>query len=283
MADTGISLNFIPEEIQPGVMVCPDGDSVARAAARMFVEWAWQSIARQGAFRVALSGGSTPRAMYGYLATETYRKQVDWAKVHLFWGDERCVPPDDPESNYGMARKELLIRVPIPEANVHRMQAEREDLGRAAQEYEELLRRELDRDEHGFPRFDLIFLGMGPDGHTASLFPGARGIRTTSRWVSTPLVPKLGKRRMTLTLPVLNAARRVQFLVVGSEKAAMLRTVLEEKVDPPLPAQLVRPRDGQRLFLVDRAAAALLTRRSSATAAQEQSARGPGKGPREEL
>ncbi len=282
MADTGINLNFTPEEIQPGVMVCPDGDSVARAAARMFVEWAWQAIARQGAFRAALSGGSTPRAMYTHLVSETYRKQVDWAKVHLFWGDERCVPPDDPESNFGMARKELLIRVPIPGANVHRMEAERDDLGRAAQEYEEWLRRELDRDEHGFPRFDLVFLGVGADGHTASLFPGARGIRTTSRWVSTPLVPKLGKRRMTLTLPVLNAARRVLFLVVGAEKSVMLRTVLEEKVDPPLPSQLVQPKDGQRWFLVDRAAAALLARRPGATAAQEQGAWGPGKGTREE-
>jgi 6-phosphogluconolactonase len=262
MADTGINLNFSPEEIQPGVMVCPDGDGVARAGARMFVEWAWQAIARYSAFRVALSGGSTPQNLYRHLASETYRKQVDWAKVHLFWGDERCVPPDDPESNYGMARRELLLRVPIPGANVHRMEAERADLGRAAQEYEELLRAEVERDEHGFPRFDLIFLGLGTDGHTASLFPGARGIRTTSRWVSTPLVPKLGKRRMTLTLPVLNAARRVLFLVVGAEKAAILRTVLEENVDPPLPAQLVRPRDGQKLLLVDRAAAALLARQS---------------------
>lgn len=282
MADTGINLNFTPEEVQPGVMVCPDGDSVARAAARMFVEWAWQAIARQGAFRVALSGGSTPQAMYGHLANETYRKQVDWAKVHLFWGDERCVPPDDPENNFGMARKGLLIRVPVPGVNVHRMEAERDDLGRAAQDYEELLRRELDRDEHGFPRFDLVFLGMGADGHTASLFPGARGIRTTSRWVSTPLVSKLGKRRMTLTLPVLNAARRVLFLVVGSEKAAMLRTVLEEKLDPPLPSQLVQPTDGQRWFVVDRAAAALLTRRPGFSAAQEQGARGREKGTREE-
>jgi 6-phosphogluconolactonase len=280
MADTGINLSFTPEEIQPGVMVCPDGDSVARAAARMFVEWAWQAIARQGAFRVALSGGSTPKVMYGHLASETYRKQVDWGKVHLFWGDERCVPPDDPESNYGMARKELLIRVAVPSANVHRMEAEREDLGRAAQDYEELLRKELDHDEHGLPRFDLILLGMGADGHTASLFPGARGIRTTSRWVSTPLSPKPGKRRMTLTLPVLNVAQRVLFLVVGPEKAAMLRTVLEEKVQPPLPSQLVEPVDGQKVFLVDRAAAALLTVRPNA--APEQDARGPGKGTREE-
>ncbi len=282
MADTGINLNFTPEEIQPGVMVCPDGDSVARAAARMFVEWAWQAIARQGVFRVALSGGSTPRTMYGYLASEIYRKQVDWAKVQMFWGDERCVPPDNPESNFGTARRDLLVRVPIPGANVHRMEAERADLGRAAQDYEELLRRELDRDEHGFPRFDLIFLGMGSDGHTASLFPGARGIRTTSRWVSTPLVLKLGERRMTLTLPVLNAAERVLFLVGGSDKAEILRAVLEGKVDPPLPAQLVQPTDGQKLFLVDRAAAALLTPRPNAAPAQEQGARGPGKNSREE-
>jgi 6-phosphogluconolactonase len=279
MADAGINLNFGMEEVQPGVMVCPDADCLGRAGARMFVEWAWQAIASYGAFRVALSGGSTPQNLYRHLASETYRKQVDWAKVHLYWGDERCVPPDDPESNYGMARRELLVRVPIPGANVHRMEAERVDLGRAAQEYEELLRAGLVRDEYGFPRFDLIFLGLGTDGHTASLFPGVRGIRTTSRWVSTPLAPKLGKRRMTLTLPVLNASRRVLFLVVGSEKAGILRTVLEENVNPPLPAQLVQPRDGQRLFLVDHAAAALLARRPGDASAPGSA---PPEGAREE-
>jgi 6-phosphogluconolactonase len=225
----------------------------------LFVDYAWQSIARFGEFMVGLSGGNTPRMLFQFLASEEFRGQVDWAKVHVFWSDERAVPPESPESNYGMARRELLLRVPIPQTNVHRMEAEKPNIGRAAHDYEEVLRNHLELDDRGFPRFHLIFLGMGTDGHTASLFPGTRVTRQTSRWVSTPTVAKLNARRMTLTLPVLDAALRVVFLVVGSEKAEILRAVLEEKADPPYPTQLVQPRDnGLKLFLVDRAAAAHL-------------------------
>jgi 6-phosphogluconolactonase len=184
---------------------------------------------------------------------------VDWAKVHVFWTDERAVPPDHPDSNYGMARRALLLRVPIPPGNVHRMEAEKTNLGRAAHDYEEVLRKYLELDDRGFPRFHLILLGMGADGHTASIFPGTRVTRQTSRWVTTPMVVKLNARRMTLTMPVLDAALRVVFLVVGREKAETLRAVLEGKADPPYPAQQVQPRDnGVKLFLVDEAAAALL-------------------------
>lgn len=281
MDDTGTLRSFLPREIRPGVMVCRDAKEVARCAARWFVEWAWQAIARNGSFHAALSGGSTPGELFRQLASAEYRPQVDWAKVKLYWSDERCVPPEHPDSNYGMARTELLIRAPIPPANVFRMEAERSDLGRAAQEYEEVLRRELGRGPSGLPQFDLIFLGMGVDGHTASLFPGMRGLQGTSRWVSTPPVAKLGARRMTLTLPVLNAARRVVFLVTGAEKAAILRTVLGEKVDPPLPAQLVAP-EGERIFLVDEAAAALLPQPAGAAGGSAPDAdsgrRGSGSG-----
>jgi 6-phosphogluconolactonase len=260
MADTGGIRKGVPLEVLPGVFVYPDPAEVARGAARQFVDYAWQSIAKEGQFMVALSGGNTPRTMFELLASDEFRGQVDWAKVHFFWSDERAVPPTDPESNYGMARRELLIRVPIPEGNVHRMEAEKPNIGRAAHEYEEVLRKFLDLDDRGFPRFHLIYLGMGKDGHTASLFPGARVARQTSRWVSTPMVAKLNMRRMTLTFPVLDAALRVVFLVVGSDKANILRAVLEGKADPPFPAQLVQPRNpGQKLFLVDKAAAALLT------------------------
>ncbi|HYL09292.1 MAG TPA: 6-phosphogluconolactonase [Candidatus Acidoferrales bacterium] len=258
MDDAGTTRNLLPREIRPGVFVCMDAESVARAASRYFVEWAWQAIAQHGVFRVALSGGSTPRAFYRCLASDEYRLQVDWAKVHLYWGDERAVPPTDPESNYGMARAELLIRVPIPPGNIHRMEAERPELGRAAEAYEDLLRSEFEKDDRGFPRFDLILLGVGNDGHTASIFPGAKGLRGTSRWVSTPWMPHLAKRRMTLTLPVLNAAHRVLFLAAGPEKAEILRDVVERPLDPPLPVQLVVVPQGQRMFLVDEAAAALL-------------------------
>jgi len=260
MADTGGTHKGVPSEILPGVHVYADPAEVARGAARHFVEYAWQAIAKDGQFMVALSGGDTPRAMFELLASDEFRGQVDWAKVHVFWSDERAVPPTDPESNYGMARREFLIRVPIPQANVHRMEAEKPNIGRAAHEYEEVLRKYLDLDDRGFPRFHLIYLGLGKDGHTASLFPGARVPRQTSRWVSTPLVTKMNMRRMTLTLPVLDAALRVIFLVVGPEKAQILHAVLEEKADPPYPAQLVQPRNpGQKLFLVDKAASAMLT------------------------
>jgi 6-phosphogluconolactonase len=245
-------------EIMPGVVVCKDAESVAVAAARKFVEWAWQAIGQDGRFNVALSGGHTPEALFRILASQEFRAQVDWGRVELFWGDERAVPPESKESNYGVARRELLIRVPIPGGNVHRMEAEKPNIGRAAQDYEDLLREKLPLDSRGFPRFDLIFLGLGPEGHTASLFPGVRATRETSRWVSTPLVPKLGAKRMTLTLPVLNAGHRVMFLVAGAEKAEILYTVLAGTTEPPLPAQLVRVPDGQRIFLCDEAAAKLV-------------------------
>ena len=254
----GATVGPVTREIMPGVVVCKDAESVALAAARYFVQWAWQAIGQDGKFNVALSGGHTPETLFRLLASQEFRAQVDWGRVELFWGDERAVPPESKESNYGVARRELLIRVPIPGANVHRMEAEKPNIGRAAQDYEDLLREKLPLDSRGFPRFDLIFLGLGPEGHTASLFPGVRGMRETSRWVSTPLVPKLGAKRMTLTLPVLNAGRGVMFLVAGAEKAEILYTVLAGTSEHPLPAQLVRVPDGQRMFLCDEAAAKLV-------------------------
>ena len=256
MDRAGANHNMLPREILPGVYVCADAAELARAAARRFVDWAWQSIAKDGNFNVALCGGSTSGDLYRLLATPEFRAQVDWPRVRLFWGDERAVPVESPESSYGMARRELLLRVPIPLSNVHRMEAEEPNIGRAAHNYEATLREFLPLDDRGFPRFHLIFLDLAPDGSTASLFPGSRLLRATSRWVSTPLVPKLGTRRMTLTLPVLEAARRVAFLVTGAEKAPILYEILCEHRDPPLPAQMVKPREGERLFLADEAAAA---------------------------
>jgi len=285
MADTGEIPKGVPAEILPGVQVFADPEEVARASARLFVDYAWQSIAKHGQFMVALSGGNTPKRMFQLLASDQFKGQVDWAKVQVFWSDERAVPPTSSESNYGMARRELLIRVPIPEGNVHRMEAEKPSIGRGAHEYEEVLRKYLDLDDRGFPRFHLIFLGMGQDGHTASLFPAGRITRQTSRWVSTPMVTKLNMRRMTLTLPVLDAAMRVVFLVVGPEKAEILREVLQGKADPPYPAQLVQPRHhGIKIFLVDRAAAALLapdeTARGSHSGRHSGAARGGSSGRR---
>jgi 6-phosphogluconolactonase len=248
----------MPREIIPGVLLCPDVEAVARQAARFFVEWAWQAIAKDSRFCVALSGGKTPETFYKILATQDFRTQVDWPRVHIFWSDERPVPPESSESNYGLARRELLVRVPIPGANVHRMEAERPNIGKSAQDYEDLLRQYLPTDARGFPRFHLILLGLGTDGHTASLFPGQRGMRDTSRWVSTPMVPKIGSRRMTLTLPVLNAAHRAAFLVTGGEKAEVLYALLAGMANPPLPAQLVTVPEGTRTILCDEAAARLV-------------------------
>jgi 6-phosphogluconolactonase len=258
MGESGVNPNWLPREIMPGVLVCADPAEVAHAAARRFVDCAWQAIAQEGRFDVALSGGSTPKALYKLLASSEFRAQVDWPRVHLYWGDERAVPPEDPESNYGMARRELILRVPIPLANVYRMQAEDAHIGRAAHDYEALLRRELRLDERGFPVFHLVLLGMGVEGHTASLFPGSPLLRQTSRWVSTPMVTQLGKRRMTLTLPTLEAAQHILFMVTGTEKASILRKVLLGDTQPPLPAQMVKPVNGERTFLVDQAAAALI-------------------------
>jgi len=259
MADAGENPNGVTREILPGVHVYSNPTEVARAAARLFVDYAWQSIAKHGQFMVALSGGNTPRLLFEILSSAEFRGQVDWAKVHVFWSDERAVQPESAESNFGMARRELLLRVPIPLANVHRMEAEKASIGRAANEYEEVLRKHLQLDDRGFPQFHLIFLGMGADGHTASLFPGTRVTRQTSRWVSTPMVAKLNARRMTLTLPVLEAAMRVVFLVAGPEKAGILHAVLQTKPEPPYPTQMVQMRDnGLKLFLIDEAAAAML-------------------------
>ncbi len=265
MDDTGITrrpkTGPLGRVTPPALRILPTPADVARAGARLFVELAWQAIARNAAFSVALAGGDTPRAMYRLLASDEFRTQVDWKRVQVFWSDERCVPPEHADSNYGTARRELLIHLAIPIDQIHRMEAERPNLGRAAQEYEEVLRRNLPLNALGFPRFDLILLGLGPDGHTASLFPGARRLAETSRWVTTPLVPQLKARRMTLTLPVLNAAEYVLFSVCGSEKAAALREVFEGSSDPPLPAQMVTAPEGFRAFLVDEPAGALLSDR----------------------
>jgi 6-phosphogluconolactonase len=271
MSDTTPNRSLLPREILSGVFVCSDAAEVARAAARRFVDWAWQAIARDGSFRVALSGGSTPREMYRLLATQEFRTQIDWPRVHLYWCDERTVAPDHPDSHYGMARRELLIRIPIPAENVHRMEAELTPVGRAAHKYETVLRQSLPIDGRGFPIFHLILLGMGSEGETAALFPGAKLMRETTRWVSTPTQDGGETRRMTLTMPVIEAAERVLFLVTGAQKAATLRLVLCGSPERELPAQMVQPRVGQRIFLVDEAAARLLPADTSAAESSDSS------------
>ena len=243
----------------PGVVVLEDAAAVAREGAVRFVALAREAITSRGAFHVALSGGKTPAAMYRVLAGDDVRSTVDWNRTHLYWSDERSVPPSHGDSNYGMAERELIAKISIPAANIHRMDAERADADRAAQEYEAMLRKGLPTGPGGFPCFDLIYLGMGPDGHTASLFPGSVGLNEKTRGVIfQPVIIADGSpaKRMTFTFPLLNAARTVIFLVTGADKTEKLREVLEGTHTPPYPSQGVRPAAGERIFLADRAAAA---------------------------
>jgi 6-phosphogluconolactonase len=238
----------------------PTADAVVADAARRFVTAAAQAVGETGRFVVALAGGSTPKRLYELLSTPAYAARVDWAHTHVFFGDERCVPPDDPASNYRMARLALLERVPLPAANVHRMRGE-DDPPRAADAYEHELRTAF-ATPYGPPgvrsdgRFHLVLLGMGDNGHTASLFPGLTAVRERERWVMAEYVAEVGSWRITLTPPVLNAAAQILFLVLGAEKAPMLKRVLRGPVRPDeLPAQAIAPRDGTLTWLVDAAAA----------------------------
>jgi len=234
------------------------------AAAELWVATAVDAIGASGRFAVALSGGSTPQGLYRLLATEPYAARVDWPRVQVFWGDERCVAPDDPASNYGMARETLLARVSIPAANVHRIRGEDEP-AEAARAYERDLR-ETFATPDGPPRlvpgarFDLVLLGMGADGHTASLFPGTTALREPARWVRAVSPADGSPVRVTLTPAVLNAAAEVVFLISGRAKAAILRRVRESPYQPDLlPAQIVAPRAGHLRWLVDADAASDLT------------------------
>lgn len=245
------------------IRIVEDAGAVALAARDLFLDSAKRAVGERGRFTVALAGGSTPRALYGLLADEggePFGDRTGWGAIHLFWGDERHVPPDHADSNYRMVRESLLSRVEIPEANVHRIAAEDPDAQRAADVYEAHLSKFFGTPAGEAPRFDLLLLGMGPDGHTASLFPGTTALRETKRLVAAPWVEKFSTYRITLTFPVVNAARRTVFLVAGKDKAETLRDVLEGKPDPDrLPSQTVSPMNGEFVWLVARDAASLLT------------------------
>ena len=239
--------------------VCSDPDDLSQQAATRFVDIARQAVAQQGRFTVCLSGGSTPRGTYALLAREPFRDEVSWPQVHIFWGDERCIPLDQSDNHYRMASDLILSKVPIPGQNIHRMRGEATDPAQAADEYEALLRSFFGLTGQDVPRFDLILLGMGADGHTASLFPGTAALHERQRLVVAHYVPKLGATRLTLTLPVLNHANQVMFLVAGESKADAVRAVLQGDDDQPkLPARLVRPENGTVLWLIEKAAASRL-------------------------
>ena len=245
------------------VEVAADRGALMEAGASAFVAAARAGIGAHGRFVTALSGGSTPCALFVLLATERFASSVDWSRVHVCWGDERAVPPDAAASNYRMAREALLDHVPIPASQVHRIRGE-DPPQVAAEAYERTLRTLFatpvgpPRPEPG-ARFDLVLLGMGDNGHTASHFPGLHAAREAERWVVAESVAEVGMWRITLTPVVLNAAAEVVFLVAGADKAAMLHRVLDGPVRPDaLPAQVVAPHDGRLRWLVDTDAAARL-------------------------
>jgi 6-phosphogluconolactonase len=225
------------------------------AAAEEVLRTAEDAVNERGYFTIALSGGSTPKGLYNLLATNA-RNALPWDRMFFFWGDERHVPPTDSESNYRMANEAMLSRVPVPEGNIFRVPAENADAAAAANAYEQTLRKFFALEPGQFPRFDLVLLGIGPDGHTASLFPGSAGLQEKSRLVIANWIEKFKTSRITFTFPVLNAAACVAFLVSGTDKAVALRAVL--KSDAPgeqYPAKLVQPSNGRLIWLVDRAAA----------------------------
>lgn len=243
----------------PDIRVFADGDEVAREAARRFIELANASIDARDRFSVALAGGSTPKRIYELLAGEEMREQINWSNVHVFFGDERCVPPDDAESNYRMANEALLSRVNLPEQNVHRMRGEGDAVANARL-YEDELRAYFE--DENLPSFDLIMLGMGDDGHTASLFPGTTALDVQQAWVTANWVEKFNTFRVTLTVPAINHARCVMFIVTGANKAERLFEVLYGAREPQrLPSQLIQPQQGSLEWFLDEAAAAKLNER----------------------
>jgi 6-phosphogluconolactonase len=234
-----------------GLVIFPHPSDLAKAAAKLFIQLGQEFIQEQGAFRVALSGGTTPRATYRLLAEPQNQDQLDWSKVHLFWGDERCVPPDHEDSNYRMVFDSLIHPLHLPESNIHRMAGELNPQ-EAARQYEVVLKSKLKPSNC----FDLVFLGMGDDAHTASLFPGTQALDNTTDWVTANYVPKLTAWRVTLTATCINQARNVVFLVSGRNKAEPLFQVHDGNYQPEnYPSQLINPLDGNLYFLVDQQAA----------------------------
>lgn len=248
------------------IQIVANLDELSRRVAEEFISRTREAIQAKGFFTGVLSGGSTPKALYTLLANNRYLDQVSWSKIHVFWGDERCVPSTHPESNFRMASDSLLSKVPIPKENIHRMPAEQEDHDRAAQEYEHMLKTFFRLKTGEYPRFDLVLLGMGDDGHTASLFPGTAALKETKRLVVANYIEKLHTYRLTLTAPVINYASNIMFLISGEPKASILKEVVEGAYEPSrLPTQLIQPVEGRLIFLVDRTAASKLAKENPRT------------------
>ncbi len=247
------------------IIVCENAEAVCAEAAQRFASAADVAINEQGKFRVALSGGSTPRRLYQQLASATWREKINWQRVHLYWSDERAVAPDDAESNYRMAREALVNQVQIPPANIHRIAGEQASVNQAeadaaATDYESKMREEFDVKDNETPVFDLILLGMGADGHTASLFPNTSALNEDEKLITSVWVEEKKTRRVTMTYRLINHAANILFLVTGADKSRTLREVLEpETAQNKYPSQRVKALNGSLVWLVDEAAASELT------------------------
>src|SRR5215467_8537491 len=242
------------------VRILADASAIAQTAAAEFVEAAKEAVCLKDSFSVALSGGSTPKVLYGLLLNNwPLRAIVPWSKIQFFFGDERHVAPDNAESNFRMASEAMLSKAPIDAKQVHRIKGEIANPVEGAAEYEKDLRESFRLSGGALPRFDLVLLGMGPEGHTASLFPGTKALKEQQRLVVSNWVGKLYTDRITLTPPVLNHAARIIFMAHGAEKAPALKAVLKGPYEPEqLPAQIIHPKDGKVLWLVDPTAASML-------------------------
>ena len=229
---------------------------LANKGAEIFSRAAIESIEKRGRFAVAISGGSTPRVMHGMLAKEPYLSDIPWEKTHIFWVDERCVPENDPASNFGLARKDFLDRVPIPQNQIHPIPVEAYS-EEGAGKYQRVLIDFFHLQKGEFPVFDLIFLGIGTDGHTASLFPGKSALNEMNRWVVAVKGGNPNVNRLTLTLPVINRGKQIVFMISGKKKASVVKNALKG-IQSGLPAQLVKPIKGTLIWLLDREAASLL-------------------------
>ena len=252
----------MPREIR----IFSDLTALSKRAAQEFVQAATSAVTEKGSFTVALTGGSTPKTLYSLLVNDAaLRAQLPWDKMLLFFGDERNVGPDHPDSNFRMANEAMISKAPLRPDQIKRIKGEYRDTERAAQEYEQALRASFKLSEAGldqpqFPRFDLILLGMGDEGHTASLFPGTKALHETKRIVVRNWVGKLYTERITLTAPAINNAASVIIMVAGAGKALALKAVLEGPCEPEqLPAQMIQPSNGKLLWLVDASAAGMLS------------------------
>lgn len=237
------------------VLVAPDAHALIEANAEMIVQCAADAIKARGRFTIALSGGSTPKPLYALFATDPWRNRIDWSKTHFFWGDERWVPSTSNQSNYKMAYDAWLSKVPVPEDNIHRIQTDRGEPEEAAEEYENLIRQFFGEN----PRFDFNLLGIGTNGHTASLFPGRPTLQVRDRLVVADNIPEVHMWRITFTVPLINDSRTIEFLVSGADKSAILKEVLRGPHEPArLPSQLIRASNGSLIWLMDAPAAAEL-------------------------